>query len=294
MHRRTFLGTLASAALVRTLLAQGAITVTELAPKLHLLSGAGGNIVIHEGPEGLLLIDSGVPEAATKVLAETGKIGSGKVSHLINTHWHYDHVGANVDLGKKGAKILAHENTKTRLSTRQTVAALQRTFDPLAPEGIPSETFRDHGTLSHGKEKLHYRHMPPAHTDGDTVIHFQDANVYHGGDLLFIGSYPFIDYSSGGSLAGMAADAERVWKEVDGKTKVVPGHGPVSTKSDVRLYADMLADCHTVMARLIKEGKTVDEIKAAKPFSKYDAKLGSGFIGPEQWIGLNYLGMKPS
>ena len=296
MLRRSFLSVLAGSAIVSRLpmLAQGGITVTPLAEKLHLLAGIGGNIVILEGADGLLMIDSGLSEAAQALLAETGKIGKGKVTRLINTHWHYDHVGGNTTFGKTGARILANENVKARLSTRQMNKFLNRPTEPLPSEGLPVETFKDKGQLKHGGDIVHYQLLPPAHTDGDTVIHFQSANVIHGGDLLFHGLYPFIDYSSAGSLAGMVANAERIYKMADTKSKIVPGHGPLMNKQDVKEYGDMLADCLGIFTKSIREGKSLEELQAAKPFTKYDDTLGKMFLKPEQWIAMNYMGMKRS
>jgi len=169
------------------------ITVSPLRNKLHLLSGAGGNIVIQEGSNGLLLVDSGLTESTAGIIAETNKIGKGDVTILFNTHWHTDHTGSNVVLGKKGAKIIAQENVKTRLAKGQYMEFFKRQVDPMAPEGLPAETFRDKGKISFGGDAAHYQYLPPAHTDGDAVIHFHNANVFHGGDLLFNGMYPFID-----------------------------------------------------------------------------------------------------
>ncbi len=271
--------------------AQGAISVSPLADKLHLLTGAGGNIAILEGPDGLLLIDSGLGEATEGILGATGKIGKGKVTRLINTHWHHDHTGSNTRIGKNGGKILAHQNVRTRLSAKQTIAFFNRTFDPLPAEGQPAETFTDKGELKHSGETVSYAWLPPAHTDGDTVIHFQNANVFHGGDLLFNGMYPFIDYWTGGSLAGMAANAERIGKLVDSQTRIIPGHGPVARKQDVKEYGDMLAGCLETMTKLVKGDKTVEQIQAAQPFKAYDEKWGKGFMKPEQWVAMNYAGM---
>ena len=296
MFRRSFLHRLASlpaaGILARLpLAAQGGINVTLLADKLHLLSGAGGNIAILEGPDGLLLIDSGLGEATEGILGATGKIGKGKITRLINTHWHYDHTGGNARLGKDGVKIVAQRNVLTRLSSKQTIAFFNRTFDPLPPEGLPVETFTDKGELQHGGESVRYLYLPPAHTDGDTVIHFQNANVFHGGDLLFNGMYPFIDYWTGGSLAGMAGNAERIWKMVDGQTKIIPGHGPMWEKPGVREYADMLAGSLEIMTKALKEGKTLEQIQSAQPLKAYDEKWGKGMLKPEQWIALNFAGM---
>ena len=297
MLRRSFLRNMAAAsvggAFLRTALrAQAAgISVTPLRDKLHLLSGAGGNIMIQEGPEGLLLIDSGLSTSTAGILAETAKIGNGKVTLLFNTHWHTDHTGSNVALGKQGVKIIAQENVRTRLAKGQYMEFFKRQVDPMPPEGLPAQTFRDKGKIKFGAETVHYEYLPPAHTDGDSVLHFQNANVFHGGDLLFNGLYPFIDYGSAGSLSGMTANAERILKMVDDDTIIIPGHGPVAKKSDVKDFADMLSGSLEIFTTQIKAGKTLAQIQADKPFKVYDEKWGKMMIKPDQWIALNYSGM---
>jgi cyclase len=298
MLRRSFLKNFVAASaggvmLRSALYAQAAaIKVTPLRDKLHLLSGAGGNIIIQEGPDGLLLVDSGLSDSTAGILAETDKIGKAKITMLFNTHWHTDHTGSNVLLGQKGAKILAQENVKTRLAKGQYMEFFKRKVDPMEPEGLPSETFSDKGKFKFGDDTAHYQHLPPAHTDGDAVIHFHNANVFHGGDLLFNGLYPFIDYGSAGSLAGMAANAEKILKMVDDKTMIVPGHGPVAKKSDIKEYANMLSGCLDIFTKEMKAGKTLEQMQADKPFKAYDEKWGKMFIKPEAWIALNYAGMK--
>ena len=298
MLRRSFLRNLVAASaggmLVRTpLVAQSAgIKVTPLRDKLYLLSGGGGNIVVQEGPDGLLMVDSGLATSTADILAQTDKIGKGRITTLFNTHWHTDHTGSNVILGQKGANIIAQENVKTRLAKGQYMEFFKRQVDPMDPAGLPAETFRDKGKLKFAGETAHYEHLEPAHTDGDSIIHFHNANVFHGGDLLFNGMYPFIDYGSAGSLAGMAANAERILKMVEDSTIIVPGHGPVGKKSDVKEYADMLAGSLDIFTKQIKAGKTVDQMQADKPFKAYDEKWGKGFMKPESWIAMNYAGMK--
>jgi glyoxylase-like metal-dependent hydrolase (beta-lactamase superfamily II) len=161
----------------------------------------------------------------------------------------------------------------------------------MPPEGLPAQTFRDKGKIKFGGETALYEYLPPAHTDGDSVLHFQNANVFHGGDLLFNGLYPFIDYGSAGSLAGMAANAERILKMVDDNTIIIPGHGPVAQKSDVKEFADMLSGSLEIFTAQIKAGKSLAQIQADKPFKVYDEKWGKMMIKPDQWIALNYSGM---
>jgi glyoxylase-like metal-dependent hydrolase (beta-lactamase superfamily II) len=294
MLRRSFLRNIVAASAGGVLLrAQAAgISVTPLRDKLHLLSGAGGNIIIQEGPDGLLMVDSGLSDSTAGILAQTDKIGKGQISTLFNTHWHTDHTGSNVILGQKGAKIIAHENVKTRLAKGQYMEFFKRHVDPMDPAGLPAETFHDKGKLKLANETAHYEWLPPAHTDGDAVIHFHNANVFHGGDLLFNGMYPFIDYGSAGSLTGMAANAERILKMVDDNTIIVPGHGAVAKKADVKEFADMLAGSLDILTKEIKAGKTIEQLQADRPCKAYDEKWGKGFMKPESWIALNFSGMK--
>ncbi len=168
----------------------------------------------------------------------------------------------------------------------------KRKVDPLDPAGLPVETFKDKGKIKFGGESAEYHHLQPAHTDGDSIIHFHNSNVFHGGDLLFSGMYPFIDYSSDGSLAGMAANAEHIHKAVADDTIIIPGHGPVEKRSDVKEFADMLSGSLEIFQKQIAAGKTLEQLQAEKPFAQYDAKWGGGFMKPEAWIAMNYAGMK--
>ena len=261
-----------------------------LGDKLTLLTGAGGNIAILQGEDGLLLIDSGLPQAAEAVDSKARSVGPSPIRVLINTHHHFDHVGGNVRLGRAGARIIAHENVLKRLSTPQKNAFLNREFPALAPEGRPVVTFSSGGELRHGGEKVVYRYLPPAHTDGDSTIHFQNANVYHAGDLLFNGMYPFIDYSAGGSIEGMVGAADRIIEAVDGKTKIIPGHGPMAVRDDVRAWRAMLAGVNEQVTRLFNAGKTLEQAQAAEPAKVWDEKWGKGFLKGPDFVRMLYAG----
>lgn len=294
MLRRSFLRNVAAASAGSLLLrAQAAgINVTPLRDKLYLLSGAGGNIIIMESADGLLMVDSGLSDSTAGILSKTDKMGNGKIVTLFNTHWHTDHTGSNVILGQKGAKIIAQENVKTRLAKGQYMEFFKRKVDPMDPEGLPSEIFKDKGKLKFGGESAEYHHLPPAHTDGDSVIHFHNANVFHGGDLLFAGMFPFIDYGSDGSLAGMAGNSDKIVKMVADDTIIVPGHGPVMKKGDVKEFHDMLQTSLGIFQQALSQGRTQEQMVADKPFAAYEEKWGKGMIKSDMWIALNYAGMK--
>jgi glyoxylase-like metal-dependent hydrolase (beta-lactamase superfamily II) len=269
---------------------QPALHLARIGERLSLLTGAGGDIAVLEGPDGLLLVDSGLPQTAEAVESRAKTAGPGAITLLVNTHYHSDHVGGNERLGRAGARIIAHENVLKRLSAPQHLAAFNRDVPPLAPEGRPKTTFQDAGELAHGAERVVYHHLPPAHTDGDATVLFANANVYHAGDLFFNGMYPFIDYSAGGSIEGMAAAADLMIQAVDGKTKIIPGHGPMATRDDLPPYRDMLAGVNERVSKLVSAGMTLDQVVAAEPAKPYDEKFGKGFLKAADFVRILYAG----
>ena len=269
---------------------QPALKLEPIGDNLSLLTGAGGNIAVLRFGDGLLLVNSGLAQTAEAVESLAHTAGPGPIATLINTHYHFDHVGGNERLGRAGARIIAHQNVLKRLSTTQKIAAFGREIAPLAPEGRPAITFSDAGVLERGGEKLVYRHLPPAHTDGDATVHFQNANVYHAGDLFFNGMYPFVDYSAGGCIEGMVADAGLIIDAVDAKTKIIPGHGPLATCDDLRATRDMLADVNERVSKLVTAGRTLEQVTAAEPTKPYDARFGKGSLKPAEFVRILYLG----
>ncbi|HEY7284436.1 MAG TPA: MBL fold metallo-hydrolase [Vicinamibacterales bacterium] len=264
------------------------VIATKLAPDLVWLSGAGGNVALVIGSDGLLMIDSGFPERSADLLKAVSDVDGHTVTTLFNTHWHYDHVGSNEALGRMGAKIVAHENTKAHLGARTAMEVANRTFDPLKPEGIPVETFTRGGTLTFAKQRLEYTHIPLAHTDGDAYVFFPSLNLLHTGDLLFNGTFPVIDYSTGGWIGGMAQAAAALEKVGDASTKIIPGHGPLATKDDLKATYTMLATIHERIEPMIKAGKSVEEAVAAHPSREFDDKYGQGVRKPDAFVQVAY------
>jgi len=298
-NRREFLQAVLGGAVGTTLtyraFAQNApppIAATKLADSLVMLSGDGGNVAIVIGSDGLMMIDGGLPERSADLIKAVGAVDHRRVTTLFNTHWHYDHVGSNEALGTMGAKIVAHENVKKRLSERTVFESANRTFDPLKPEGLPKETFTGGGKLLVGKTGLVYNHIALAHTDGDAYVFFPSLNVLHTGDLLFNGTYPVIDYSTGGWIGGMASAAAKLADVGDAGTKIIPGHGPIATKADLKASHDMLATIHDRVAVMIKQGKTVEEAVAAKPSKEFDEKFGQGSRKPDAFVQVAYTSIK--
>ena len=267
------------------------VTVQALRRNISVLLAVGGNIAVLTGPDGKLLVDAEIVTARPHVSAALASINGDPVKQLINTHWHFDHTGGNEWLHEAGASILAQENTRKHLSEVTRVEGWHHTF-PAAPAGaIPSVVFKDDYTLHANGTNLILKHYLPAHTDSDISVHFEEADVIHAGDTFWNGEYPFIDYSTGGSIDGMIRATEVNLAKVTDKMIVIPGHGAVGDKSQLAFYRDLLADTREKVAALKKQGKSLDEIVAAKPTSATDAGWGDGFRSPKDFIGDVFLGV---
>lgn len=267
------------------------LVTTKLTDSLALLSGPGGNMAVHFGPEGALLVDTGVHPTA-RGLAKGAEAFAGKpVTSVINTHWHFDHTGGNEFFGRNGARIIAHDNVRARLGTDQKVEAFDFTFPPAPAAALPTLTFPETLRLYVGGETIGLHHVPPAHTDGDSLVRFDKANVLHMGDTFFNGFYPFIDYSSGGWIGGMVAAADYALALCNAQTRIIPGHGPLATPADLKAARGMLATAQGRIEKLLDAGKTLDEIAAAKPTEDIDPKWDQGFFNGEQFTRNAALGL---
>lgn len=250
------------------------IVPTKLADRIYVLIGNGGNVGLIVADDGLMMIDCGLPERAADMVNAVAAVSKLKVQRLLNTHFHFDHTGANETFGRTGTKIMAHENVKKILSISFNDEAFGRVFAPLKPEGLPMETFTAGGKMSFGRDKLEYTHFAEAHTDGDTYVFFPESNILHCGDLFWNGMYPVIDYSAKGWIGGMIAAADKMGKVGDAQTRVIPGHGALGTKADLKSWRDMLEIVHTRLEPMAKQGKTMDEVLAAAPTKDLDDKWG--------------------
>jgi len=271
--------------------ADATIKVQKLRGNISVLLGAGGNIAVLHGREGKLLIDAGFAGARPKITSALASISPDPVKHLINTHWHFDHTDGNEWLHSAGAAILAHANTRKHLSTTTRVEGWNFTFPPWPTGAIPSEVFEGERSLELNGTGIALKHYAPAHTDGDISVHFKGADVLHVGDTFWNGYYPFIDYSTGGSIDGMIRATEANLATLTDTTIVVPGHGAVGDRSQLAFYRDLLAGAREKIAALKKQGKSLDEIVAAKPTAATDEKWGGGFMSPKQFIGLVFQGV---
>jgi glyoxylase-like metal-dependent hydrolase (beta-lactamase superfamily II) len=267
------------------------ITAQKLRGNITVLMGVGGNISVLPGSDGKLLIDAGFAGARPQITSALASISSDPVKHLINTHWHFDHTDGNDWLHSEGAAILAHVNTRKHLSTATRVEGWNFTFAPAPPGGLPTEVFDDERTLQLNGETIALKHYAPAHTDSDISVLFTQADVFLAADTFWNGDYPFIDYSTGGSIHGMIRATEGNLAEITDKMIVVPGHGAIGDKSRLKFFCDLLAATREKVAAMKKEGRSLDEIVAAKPTVATDAKWGNGFRSARDFIGDVFQGV---
>jgi glyoxylase-like metal-dependent hydrolase (beta-lactamase superfamily II) len=268
------------------------VTILPLSRNLSVLSGAGGNIIVLPGGDGKVLVDAGYATSRRQIAEALKTISNDPPRHLIDTHWHFDHTDGNGWLNAAGATIIAHENTRKRLSARQEIPAFHGIFPPSPAGAIPTEVFSNQRRFAFNGEEILLEHYPPAHSDSDISVRFVEANVLHTGDTWFNGYYPFIDYHNGGSLDGMLAASTRNLASVDDKTIVVPGHGPVGDKRNLAEYDEMIHAVRENVAVLKKQGRSVSEIVAARRSQKFDEKWGAGWIGPRTFAELVYTGVQ--
>ncbi|MGP8243414.1 MAG: MBL fold metallo-hydrolase [Bryobacteraceae bacterium] len=268
------------------------IHVTKLTEKLALVTGDGGNIAVLIGDDGLFMVDGGYADRSGELLKAVSDLDSHPIRLLFNTHWHADHVGANVALGTAGVKIMANENVKKWLSRKVTMEVFHRTFEPLPAEGLPTASFTKGGSLMFGKTIVQYTHVDPAHTDSDAFLFFPSHNAIHTGDLFFNGFYPVIDYSTGGWIGGMVAGADAVLKVGDAKTQIVPGHGPLASRDDLKATRDMLEAIYQRLESMYKQGRSVDEAIAAAPTRDFDEKWGKGMMVPAVFTRVAYTSIQ--
>ena len=264
------------------------LTVVPLGNGLSVISGGGGNVTLFESPQGVLLVDGGSPERSAEVLKLVkARTGASKVHTLFNTHWHWDQTGSNRTLGPAGTRIIAHENTKLWLGTEVISKWQNRIYQPLPRDARPNQTFYTTGSLSFGAEQIDFGYMPQAHTDGDLYVFFRNANVLVAGDVVSVGSYPIIDYSTNGWIGGLVEGTQTLMGLADAKTQIIPGTGPVQTRADVEAEHAMLATLKLNLSRLLAQGMSVQDMLAAKPTRDFDAHWGDPtlFVA-NAWPGL--------
>ena len=261
------------------------IPVTE---DVYMLVGEGGNIGVSTGDDGVFLVDDQFAPLTEKIQSAISSISSEPIRFLVNTHWHFDHTGGNENFGEAGVVIVAHDEVYTRMSTDQFIEALQRDVPASPPAALPVITFSDEATFHLNGDTIEVTHIDPAHTDGDSIVHFVESDVIHAGDVYFNGLYPFIDTSSGGSITGMISAAEKVLSLAGETTQIIPGHGPLSNREELEAYREMLVTVRVRAESAIAKGLTLEQFIASKPTAEYDEQWGNGFLTPEQFLTIVY------
>jgi glyoxylase-like metal-dependent hydrolase (beta-lactamase superfamily II) len=278
--------------LIKDSAAAATINTHRLRGNISVLEGSGGNIAVLTGPDGKVMVDAGISVSRVRLTEALAALGKEPITHLINTHWHFDHADGNDWLHAAGARIIAHENTRKHLSVVQRVEDWDYNFLAHPAGGIPSEVFAKEHKMKLNGASIELKYYGPAHTDSDIGATFTEANVMHVGDTFWNGIYPFIDYSTGGSIDGMIKACEANLAAANNDTIIIPGHGqPVSNKAELQAFRDMLAAIRDNVAALKKRGKTRDETVAAKPTAAFDAKWGQFVIDPGFFTRLVYEGV---
>jgi cyclase len=252
------------------------IQTIPVAGDLYMLVGEGGNIGLSVGDDGAMIIDTQYAPLSGKIRAAVNAAGGGDVEIVINTHWHGDHTGGNPEFGSAGAFIMAHTNVRTRLAAA----------DDANPVGFPDLTYPDRIALDWNGNDIEVIHVAPAHTDGDSIVHFTNLNAFHMGDTFFNGVYPYIDVDSGGSFDGLIAAGDRVLALANGRTRIIPGHGPLASRADLEEWIGVLKTIRGRFQSLIDDGLDADAIVAADVTAEWDVAMGGGFMNPENFTRL--------
>jgi len=260
------------------------IKVSKVAGTVYMLQGAGGNIGVSAGDDGIVIVDDQYAPLAPKIRAALATITGKPIKFILNTHYHGDHTGGNVEFSKD-ATVIAHENVRKRLQSGS--VAMGRATPPAPKEALPIVTFNDRATVHVNGEDIRAVHMPHGHTDGDAVVWFTQSNVVHMGDDFFNGTFPFVDVENGGSVRGMATNVEAVVAQIKDDTKVIPGHGALGDRNSLRAFAEMLRGSLAAVDAAMKSGKTLDQIKSEKVLAQWE-KWGGGFFTTDRWAETLY------
>jgi cyclase len=265
------------------------IKVTKVAGNVYMLQGAGGNIGASVGEDGIVVVDDQYAPLADRIQAALKGITDKPVRFIINTHYHEDHTGGN-SYFQKQAPIIAHDNVRKRLESGGGAGnggSMHMEFKPAPKDALPIITFDHDVTVHLNGEDIRALYFPAGHTDGDSVIFFPKSNVVHMGDDFVTYGFPFIDVDSGGSIDGMIDGVEKVIAQVPADVKIIPGHGAVSSVADVRAYLEMLKATREVVAKAIKDGKTLDQMKQAKVLEPWK-KFSGDFVKEDTFIETIY------
>lgn len=258
------------------------ITATKVAGNVYMLQGAGGNIGVSVGADGILIVDDQFAPLADKIKKALEKLGEGKLKFVLNTHWHGDHTGGNAQFGPE-APIIAHDNVRRRLATEQRIELFKQTVPASPKEALPVITFDKSLSVHFNGEEIKVIHFPKGHTDGDSVIFFTTSNVVHMGDDFFVAKFPFVDLDSGGSVQGLTKNIGEIIPKLAADVKIIPGHGPISNVADLESYHQMLVATTAIVQRKMKARKTLAQIKAEGLPEEWK-DWGTGFIKTDVWL----------
>ena len=270
------------------------IETIQVADGVYMLVGRGGNIGVSVGEDGVFLIDDQFAPLTDDILAAIAGITEAPVRFVFNTHWHGDHTGGNENLGEAGALIVAHDNVRRRMSTDQVLERIGRepSTTPASPPGaLPVVTFSEDVSFHINGDELHAFHVEHAHTDGDAIVLFRDANVVHMGDTFFRGRFPFIDTASGGSIDGLIDAVGTALSVMDAGTRVIPGHGGLAGREDVRTYVDGLKEMRAAVADLMARGLSLEEIQARRPLRVHAERLGQDRSAEDTFVATIHHGL---
>ena len=262
---------------------QPEVKITPLKDSLYLLQGRGGNVVASLGDDGVLMIDNDFANYRPAYQAALDSLGDAEVRFVINTHWHGDHTGGNAGWGESGSVILAHDNVRQRLSITQVNKFFDRTTEASPAAAWPLVTYADSLALHVNGDTVEVQHYPAGHTDGDSVVFFVKANVVHMGDHYFKDRFPFVDLASGGSVDGFVDNIAALLERVDGKTVIVPGHGDLANRADLKRYYQMLLETRKTVRDMLARGMDLEAIQARGLGTKWEA-WGKAFINEDTWI----------
>ncbi|HSK64020.1 MAG TPA: MBL fold metallo-hydrolase [Pyrinomonadaceae bacterium] len=260
------------------------IKSTKIAGNVYMLEGAGGNIGVSVGEDGILIVDDQFAPLADKIRASLKGLNQGQLRFILNTHWHFDHTGGNAVFGPE-ATIIAHDNVRKRMSTEQRSEFFKSTTPPSPKQALPVITFDQSLTVHFNGEEIRAIHFPEGHTDGDSIIFFTKSNVVHLGDDFFSGSFPFVDLESGGSVEGLTKNIAELITKIPADAKLIPGHGPISTLDDLKVYHRMLVETSTIVRDKIAAGKTLAQIKSEGLPAEWNS-WGQAFIKTDMWLEL--------
>jgi glyoxylase-like metal-dependent hydrolase (beta-lactamase superfamily II) len=264
------------------------IKTTDLGDGIYMLEGQGGNITVALAKDGIIMVDGQFAPLHDKIKAAISTISNLPIKYLINTHFHGDHTGGNQGFAKDGAIIFAQINVKERLAAGTTNGLTGAKTPPAPQDALPSDIYTNFSKIRLRGRVANLKHVENAHTDGDTYVWFKTANVLSTGDTFTNGRYPNIDFANGGNIKGMIAATDIYLKLTNARTRIVPGHGPIADKKALMDYRTMLVTARDRMAKLVKEGKSEDEVVAAKPFADLDAKWAPTDLASKNFIRVVY------